>query len=56
MMAASYYLVTGHGRSKMIAKTDADAVAEAEAYKERYPAADLRRVVKETKETLQSFA
>ncbi|WP_156339778.1 hypothetical protein [Rhizobium acidisoli] len=54
-MDVSYYLITEHGRSKMTAKSDDAAVSEAEAYRERYPGSDLRRIVKETKETLQSF-
>ncbi|MBC2806637.1 hypothetical protein C3Y94_026145 [Rhizobium ruizarguesonis] len=54
-MDVNYYLVTGHGRSKMNAKTDAAAVSEAEAHRDRYPGSTLRRVVKETKEILQSF-
>jgi hypothetical protein len=55
LMDVNYYLITGHGRSKMNAKTDAAAVSEAEAHRERYPGSTLHRIVKETKETLRSF-
>jgi len=47
-----YYVITGFGRTKLQATTDAEALAEVEDRMKRYPTIQCQKIIKETREEL----
>ena len=50
-MTVTFYLITNYGRSKMTARDEDAAMAEAKLHEHRYRS-PVQRIVKETKQTI----